>query len=243
MFRALFLDLDQTLCDTNKADIQARVIVEKLFIQESYHLSSKITDLFFLGIYRNLKEQYHNLYPENFSNEYEYRTQLLKKILSLTQNPTDGQRIDFLVQEIQKYRIQYLDFFPKTLELIKNLRKDYILAVITNGPLYSQEVKIQQLQLANYVDHIFIGGNYPEQKPHPSIFELVLKTTKCQTNEVIHIGDSLTADIWGAFNSNLKSIWINPKKQELPKELNENTWQVENFLKVPKTLKLIEKKL
>ena len=243
MLHALFLDLDQTLCDTNNADIQAKLIVQKLFTQESYNLPSKITNLFFLGIYRTLKEQYHNLYPKKTSNEYEYRTQLLKNILSLTKNSTDEQKINFLLQKIQEYRIQYLGFFPKTLELIKNLRKDYILAVITNGPSYSQEAKIQKLQLTNYVDHIFIGGNYPEQKPHPSIFELVLKTTNCQVNKVIHIGDSLAADIWGAYNSKIKSIWINPNKQKLPAELYENTWQVENFLKVPKTLKLIEKRL
>ena len=58
----------------------------------------------------------------------------------------------------------------------------------------------------------------PEQKPARSIFEKALKLAGCEAHEAIHVGDSLAADIAGAQNSGITSVWIQ-HQQPLDSEL------------------------
>ena len=51
-------------------------------------------------------------------------------------------------------------------------------------------------------------------KPDPVIFEKALSEFRFQPDEVFHIGDSLNADIRGANNCGIKSIWINRKNNK-----------------------------
>jgi len=95
------------------------------------------------------------------------------------------------------------------------------LVVITNGPEFSQVPKVEAVNMADYVDHIIIGGQEPEQKPFSSIFEKALKLAGCEAHEAIHVGDSLAADIVGAHNSGITSVWIQ-HQQPLDAELGIN---------------------
>jgi N-acylneuraminate-9-phosphatase len=106
-------------------------------------------------------------------------------------------------------------------EFLTEARKLFTLVVITNGPEYSQVPKVEAIKLAEYVDHIIIGGQEPEQKPARSIFEKALKLANCKAHEAIHVGDSLAADIVGAHNSGITSVWIS-HQQPLDAELGIN---------------------
>ncbi len=77
------------------------------------------------------------------------------------------------------------------------------------------------MKLVEYVDHIIIGGQEPEQKPAASIFFKALELAGCEAHEAIHVGDSLAADIAGAHNSGITSVWIQ-HQQPLDAELGIN---------------------
>lgn len=53
-------------------------------------------------------------------------------------------------------------------------------------------------------------------KPRPEPFELALKALGVTTDDVLHVGDSLTADIAGAAALGIKSAWINRSGRPLP---------------------------
>ena len=103
-------------------------------------------------------------------------------------------------------------------EFLAEARQLFTLVVITNGPAFSQVPKVEAVKLADHVDHIIIGGQEPEQKPARSIFDKALKLAGCEAHEAIHVGDSLAADIAGAHNSNITSVWIQ-HQQPLDAEL------------------------
>ena len=95
--------------------------------------------------------------------------------------------------------------------MLCELRKDYKIIVITNGPEYSQVPKVNKIRMYDYCDHVIIGGQEPEQKPAKSIFLKALALADCKNSETIHVGDSLVSDIHGARNVGIKTLWISPE--------------------------------
>lgn len=53
-------------------------------------------------------------------------------------------------------------------------------------------------------------------KPRPEPFELALKTLGMKAGDVLHVGDSLSADVAGAEPLGIKSAWINRSGRSLP---------------------------
>ncbi|MDR2942911.1 MAG: HAD family hydrolase [Treponema sp.] len=51
-------------------------------------------------------------------------------------------------------------------------------------------------------------------KPNENMFKMAMEKNNLKANEIIHIGDSLSSDILGANNVNIKSIWLNRKGNE-----------------------------
>lgn len=216
MTKAIFLDMDETLCDTTKANLLAKDHLADFVA--SYFQNKKdagsFAEMYLKGIYKNLSDELKNrLFP--ITDEEEFRTKLVHiffeksgAVCKLTEEQANNIR-----KEYDKFRIEKFDFFPGCKELLKTLRSEYTLIVITNGPVYSQKPKVERIALASHVDHIIIGGEEPEEKPFNSIFQKALSLASVKPEEAIHIGDSLNADVVGANNSGIKSVWINPEEK------------------------------
>lgn len=226
MLKALFLDLDETLCDTTKANQQAKhlmaVHVESLFANDID--GELFADKYVTGIYRQWTEAERARYMpiiEQHSEE-QFRIQLIRDLLA-EQSVSDvsDDTAQTLQNKFDSDRLEAFDFYPGIVEFLAQARQLFTLVVITNGPEFSQVPKVEQIKLAEHVDHIIIGGQEPEEKPAPSIFYKALKLAKCEAHEVIHVGDSLGADIAGALNCGITSVWIQ-HQQPLDAELGIN---------------------
>jgi 2-haloacid dehalogenase/putative hydrolase of the HAD superfamily len=75
-------------------------------------------------------------------------------------------------------------------------------------------------------------------KPNKNIFKITMAKNNLDRNEIIHIGDSLSNDILGANNVNIKSIWLNRndkqnKTNAVPDLIAKNFFEViENINKI-----------
>ncbi len=219
--KALFFDLDETLCDTSGANEKAlqdmALKVDEVF---AGHVdASDFTGRYLRGIYRQLDQRYaERLLP--VVDEGAFRLALIDMILEdLGVSGAPADNIATLQGAFDQARSQHFDFYPGVGELLLELREQYTLVVITNGPEFSQVAKVEAVQLNNYVDHIIIGGQEKEQKPAPSIFAKAMRLAQCESHETIHFGDSLAADIQGAINSDIASVWISHQR-ELDLSLN-----------------------
>lgn len=210
MLKALFLDLDETLCDTSGANKKALFFMaEKARSLFGHRIDAQaFAERYLKGIYRELDVRYSQLLLPVIDEE-KFRIALIRLILEdLHIDDTSDMAIAELQQTFDTARSYCFDFFPGIKELLLELRARFTLVVITNGPEFSQLAKINAVNLGNYVDHIIIGGQEKEQKPAVSIFEKALGLAQCSNEEVVHIGDSLKADIAGANNSGITSVWI-----------------------------------
>lgn len=223
MLKALFLDMDETLCDTKGANAQAKLSLARA-AEEKFNSDfngQQFADAYVAGIYREWSEPQRQRYLPiaEKRGENAFRLVLIRDLLQQqgVVNISD-EDVTELQTKFDHDRLEAFDFYPGILDFLTQARKLFTLVVITNGPEFSQIPKVKAVNLANYVDHIIIGGQEPEQKPARSIFEKALQLAGCDASEAIHVGDNLAADIAGAHNSGITSVWIQ-HQQPLDAEL------------------------
>lgn len=213
VLKALFLDMDETLCDTHKANTigkqrladSARALCGETVDGEQF------AERYVQGIYRqwNTAQQQRYMPIIEQQGEDAFRVQLIHDLLEDQQQQQQTTEAAHSLRDcFESERLAAFDFFPGIEQFLSKMRKRFKLVVITNGPEFSQVPKVERVQLASHVDHIIIGGQEPEQKPARSIFEKALQLAACESHEVIHIGDGLTPDISGANACNIKSVWV-----------------------------------
>ena len=104
-------------------------------------------------------------------------------------------------------------------ELLRELRPDYEIYVVTNGVASTQRKRIAITGLDRYVDEFFISEEIGAQKPQKAFFDHVLsRIGPCSADELMLIGDSLSADILGANRAGIPSCWFNPSGAPLKGE-------------------------
>lgn len=223
MLKALFLDMDQTLCDTSGANEQAMELMRQaLTLQYGPDFDgSDVAEAYVSGIYRQWSEDQRARYLPVIKQQSEGAFRLLLIRDLLVERGVEDVSEDYarsLQENFDSDRLAAFDFYPGIVEFLADARKLFTLVVITNGPEFSQVPKVEAVNLAEHVDHILIGGQEPEQKPARSIFDKALRLANCEAHEAVHVGDSLAADIAGAHNSGITSVWIQ-HQQPLDAEL------------------------
>ncbi len=85
----------------------------------------------------------------------------------------------------------------------------YWLGMISNASDDANvQYQIDQWGLRPYFDFIITSAACGIRKPHPAIFQIALDHFKIQPEQAAMIGDTLSADIVGANNLGMYSIWI-----------------------------------
>jgi HAD superfamily hydrolase (TIGR01549 family) len=73
---------------------------------------------------------------------------------------------------------------------------------------------LSHLKLINYFDAVVFSGDVGWRKPDERIFESALSALGVDVAEVLHVGDELRADIWGAGRYGLSTVWLNPQREQ-----------------------------
>ena len=100
--------------------------------------------------------------------------------------------------------------FDNSAETLKQLKKrGYKVGIITNGPSYLQNHKLDNSGLRQYLDVAIVGGDFDLAKPDKQIFDLTAKKLNVKNNECVYVGDHPINDIEGALNSGMSAIRMN----------------------------------
>jgi len=100
---------------------------------------------------------------------------------------------------------------PGAKKLLKDLNNSgFKLAVISNNDGKTEE-KCEQVGIAEYFELIIDSTNVKIIKPDKNIFLLASRMLGIDTKDILHIGDLYGADIMGARNAGIDTIWINNK--------------------------------
>lgn len=136
---------------------------------------------------------------------------------------------DLMHEEYSKSLGETGSLLPGAAELLKKLSECFPIYLVTNGNAYVQERRIARSGLNNYAEAYYVSESVGTAKPDKRYFDYVLSHIPgAEPNNCIVIGDSLSSDILGAYNSSIDSIWYNPKHAENPKSIP-FTYEVDNY--------------
>lgn len=108
-----------------------------------------------------------------------------------------------------------------SLDLLKELSKDYKQYAVTNGAYSVQSKKLANSGLNDILDGAFISDKVGFEKPSVHFFDYVLSNIpSVDKSEILIVGDSLTSDMMGGNNAGIKTCWFNPKHLECNKPVS-----------------------
>lgn len=117
----------------------------------------------------------------------------------------------------EKFTQWYIDYMWKystlkdeTIDMLKDLKKDYKIALLSNGASKSQHDKIDYVDIPKYFDELIVTGDYGISKPDKRIYEIMAEKLGVKCEECLFIGDTFSSDILGAIRANMVPVWIFP---------------------------------
>ena len=106
-------------------------------------------------------------------------------------------------------------FMPGAPELLEALYGRHRLFIVSNGSAVVQAGRIASAGIARYFEQIYISEQIGYEKPTPAFFDRCFACIPdFEREKAIIVGDSLTSDIRGGRNAEIKSCWYNPRGQQ-----------------------------
>lgn len=205
-YKHIFFDLDHTLWDFD-ANAKATLTDLFAFFELDKRVAAPFDDFYRKYLYHNeiLWDKYHNglITAEDLKWKRMWRTLLDFKI---------GDEV--LSRQLSAKFLEILPtkklLFPHTTELLDYLlEKKYVLHLITNGFESTQWNKINNSGIAKYFTHMITSEVSNSLKPKKEIFDYAMSKAGASLKESIMIGDNLDADIQGAINAGMDSVFVN----------------------------------
>lgn len=130
-------------------------------------------------------------------------------------------------------------YLPGAEKLLEELKDRYDLYIVSNGTAVVQDGRIKSSGIAKYFKGIFISERIGANKPDPLFFERCFeKIPHFKKEEAVIIGDSLTSDIRGGNNVQVRTCWYNPHGLP-PREGISADYEVKALEEIPALLKTL----
>jgi FMN hydrolase / 5-amino-6-(5-phospho-D-ribitylamino)uracil phosphatase len=131
-----------------------------------------------------------------------------------------------------KHRFQDIRTYPDVLSVFDALQHRYVLGLVSNGNSYPERCGLQgRFGFAVFACDV---GN---EKPHPAIYHAACREAGCAPEELMHVGDSLRADVEGANAIGAVSVWLNRGRWPRSSKINPDL-EVFTLTELPQLLEL-----
>lgn len=210
-YRHLFFDLDHTLWDfeTNSKETWRD-------LYQLHGLNELLTPEFdaFYDRYSFHNKKLWDRYHHGFIKQEELRWKRMWHTF-LDFKTGDEQLARQLSNEYLEILPTKKALFPYAIEVINYLQqKGYHLHLITNGFDAIQSCKMRSCAIEHYFKEVITSEKAMCLKPNREIFEFALRVTGARKPESIMIGDNPDADIRGAMQAGLDTVFVNHIREE-----------------------------
>ena len=200
MFEFLFLDLDDTILDFQKAE---HIALSKTLAEFGLEPTEGVLKRY------NLinKAHWEALERKELTREQVLvgRFQVLFAEMGITVEPVSVARAYENNLSIGHY------FLPGAEEAVIALSKKYKLYLASNGTAKVQAGRLQSADISKYFEEVFVSQELGANKPSLEYFEKCFaRIPGFDKSKAIIVGDSLTSDILGGQNAGIATCWVNP---------------------------------
>ncbi|MBP6685620.1 MAG: HAD family hydrolase [Leucobacter sp.] len=130
--------------------------------------------------------------------------------------------------DLQQLVTEYLDAWTADIRLaesaaecLEDLARDHTVAVVSNT--HDADLVPRMLRrfgIEQYVSHVFASVDLGWRKPHPAIFEAVLRHDGIPASQAAFVGDNWTADVEGPLAAGMVAFYVGaPSPGRLPTTL------------------------
>ncbi|WP_019616390.1 HAD-IA family hydrolase [Psychromonas ossibalaenae] len=205
-FKAISFDLDDTLYDNHPIIKKAEsAIIEHL--NNSYPELAQLTQKQWL-LYKDLiaKE-----FPELQHDVSLWRIKTLTRVMTIYGIP-QFKAVEYAKHAFSEFLKLRSDFTVplESIQLLEKLAESYPVIAITNG-----NVDEFQIRLHDKFKFILKAGDGLKAKPHADLFIEAARRLNIEVSDILHVGDHLISDVYGAQNNGAQAVWFNPNQQSL----------------------------
>ena len=204
MFEFLFLDLDDTILDFQKAE---HVALSKTLREFGLEPTERVLKRY------NLinKAHWEALERKELTREQVLvgRFQVLFEEMGITVEPVQVARAYEHNLSIGHW------FLPGAEEAVERLSKKYKLYLASNGTAKVQAGRLASANISRFFEEVFVSQEIGANKPSPEYFERCFaRIPGLDKSKTIMVGDSLTSDILGGQNAGIATCWVNPHHKQ-----------------------------
>ena len=205
-FKAISFDLDDTLYDNHP-------IIKKAEHDFLIYLNKNYSELSELTAHQwNLyKKHLVNEFPELVEDVSLWRLEVIKRIMTIY-GIAEYKAVEYAKSAFNEFLRLRSDFSvpDESLVLLEKLAARYPVIAITNG-----NVDEKQIGLDKKFQFILKAGSGFKAKPHHDLFVEAAARLKIEVSDILHIGDHLISDVFGAQNNGAQAVWLNEHQQPL----------------------------
>jgi len=205
--RTITLDLDDTLWAIHPVITRAEKALYA-WLQEHY---PRITERFSPAELLHMRE---NVAIENQDKSHDF-TFLRRKVLGKVSAAAGygDAPVDDAMALFSAYRND-VEVFPEVRPALSALGEKYRVIAVTNGNANLETIGIRDL-----FDDVVSASMAGAAKPARAVFDVAVKTGGAQIHETLHVGDHPEADVVGASNAGLRTVWVNRHGDDWPDHL------------------------
>ncbi len=200
-YRAILFDLDGTLIDYAAAqEHAARRIISILEMEDSAAAMTKVLEFLKGKVIQDL-EACKSSAIEPGSSEMRQAFQ----------------RAGFSVDPMEFIQVYFEGLeehgrpLPGVTGLLRNLRNDFTVGIVTNGPGRVQRKRLQLAGLMEFLDLLVVSCEVEHAKPDPEIIRIAMKLAGSETFSTLFVGDSAGSDMGGANAAGVDFVFVQPR--------------------------------
>lgn len=205
-FKAISFDLDDTLYDNHPIIENAELSI-LAYLNKTFPELAELTRKQWL-LYKDLEIKQ---FPELAHDVSLARQQTLTRVMTIYGIP-QFKAIEYAKQAFTEFIKLRSDFTvpQESIQLLDKIGEKYPVIAITNG-----NVDESQIQLDDKFQFVLKAGKGFRSKPQGDLFIEAARRLNIEVADILHIGDHLISDVYGAQNNGAQAVWFNPNRQSL----------------------------
>jgi len=204
MINTILWDIDGTLLDFVYSEKHA---LKKTFSLFGYELSDED-----IAVYSRINDSYWTGFDKGEVTKQGIYEGRLRDFFDYLKVPEEKRPAVAQINDVYQNALgEEFRFFDGAYETVSEFKGHYRQYIVTNGSATAQNQKISGSGLDKIMDGVFISELMGLQKPNVEYFDKCFEQIgSINKNETVIIGDSLTSDIRGGKNADIRTIWYNP---------------------------------
>lgn len=97
---------------------------------------------------------------------------------------------------------------PGVTDLVASLREEYVVGLLTDGPVEAQRSKLRSLGWTDLFDVVLVTGSLDAPKPDPRAFATLADELDVDVADTVYVGDHPENDVAGAAEAGMIAVQV-----------------------------------